>query len=104
MSEDKWFLSQTNDDHWTGVCTARCQASRSRISKIGQNKINPSTLREVLEVYPNLNEHGIYNTMMIPGKHTFNVENIESDLPDPDINFLKPRSISKYDFENNITM
>jgi hypothetical protein len=96
LSDTNWFLSQTNDDHWTGVCTARCQASRSRIAKIGQQNINAHNLRhQVLEQYPNLNEHGIYNTIMIPGKRVFDVETIESDQPDPDVNFLRPRSYSQ---------
>lgn len=102
LSDEQWFLSQTNDDHWTGVCTARCQASRSRIAKIGQQAMNPHKLRhDVLEQYPNLNEHGIYNTIMIPSKGVFDLETMESDLPDPDVNFLRPRSgFAKYNFDD----
>ena len=35
LSDDKWFLLQTNDDHWTGVCTARCSVANQRIKDIG---------------------------------------------------------------------
>lgn len=35
LSQDKWFLVQTNDDHWTGICTARCEAANNRIAAIG---------------------------------------------------------------------
>lgn len=100
LTDENWFVSQTNDDHWTGVCTARCEASRSRIAKIGQKAINPHNLRhQVLEQYPNLNEHGIYNTIMIPGKGVFDLETIESDMPDPDVNFLRPRNHKDYTYD-----
>jgi hypothetical protein len=31
LTDKKWFVLQTNDDHWTGVCTARCSKAIERI-------------------------------------------------------------------------
>lgn len=35
--------------------------------------------------YPNANEHGIYNSLMIPSQSTNDVKFIVSDMPDPDL-------------------
>ena len=28
LSDEKWFVLQTNDDHYTGVCTSRCSVAK----------------------------------------------------------------------------
>ena len=77
---------QTNDDHWTGVCTDRCSKANERIKAIGQAEMTPQRLRdEVLMLYPNANEHGIYNSLMIPSQKVDDVSFIVSDMPDPDV-------------------
>ena len=35
LTDDKWFVLQTNDDHWTGICTTRCSVATQRIKAIG---------------------------------------------------------------------
>ena len=92
LSENRWYLLQTNDDHFKGVCTVRCEAANARIKKIGRN-ITPAQLKDdVLLQYPNLNFHGIYNTLMIPGQSNFVVQTIFSDRPDPDMPTTKYHS------------
>jgi N-acylethanolamine-hydrolysing acid amidase len=41
LSPDNWYIAQTNDDHWTGVCTIRCQYVRDSMDAIGRDKITP---------------------------------------------------------------
>ena len=36
LSEDRWYLLQTNSDHWTGDCPIRCQKGNERIQAIGR--------------------------------------------------------------------
>ena len=36
-------------------------------------------------LYPNANEHGIYNSLMIPSQKVDDVTFIVSDMPDPDV-------------------
>lgn len=61
------------------------------MNKISRQAVEPKKVRnEVLESYPNLNFHSIYNAMMIPSKGVFDVETIASDKPDPD-GFLEER-------------
>ena len=31
-----WYLSQTNDDHWKGICTQRCQYPREALPQLGR--------------------------------------------------------------------
>lgn len=35
LTNDKWYVLQTNDDHWTGVCTSRCSVANKRMQDIG---------------------------------------------------------------------
>jgi N-acylethanolamine-hydrolysing acid amidase len=66
LTPDNWYVAQTNDDHWTGVCTIRCQYVRESMDAIGRDNITPEKLRNILLQWPSNNEHSIYNALMIP--------------------------------------
>jgi len=36
LSEDRWFVLQTNEDHWTGDGTSRYFTAVERMNKIGR--------------------------------------------------------------------
>jgi hypothetical protein len=63
-----WFLSQTNDDHWKGICTERCQYPREALPALGRENLNPSNLINILKQYPSNNKYSIYNVLMMPSK------------------------------------
>lgn len=45
LSEDRWYLAQTNDDHWTGVCADRCQEANKNLKSIGKEEIDLEKLK-----------------------------------------------------------
>jgi hypothetical protein len=49
LSENNWFVSQTNDDHWTGVCTIRCSYVRETMASIGQANITGAAMVDMLK-------------------------------------------------------
>ena len=63
-----WFLSQTNDDHWKGICTERCQYPREALPALGRENLTPSNLINILKQYPSNNKYSIYNVLMMPSK------------------------------------
>jgi hypothetical protein len=45
-STGKWFLVQTNNDHWEDHgCYNRCAAATAKLNQIGQDAINDENLR-----------------------------------------------------------
>ena len=36
LTADKWYILQTNSDHFKGECLERCLAGRSLLDKLGQ--------------------------------------------------------------------
>lgn len=48
LTKDNWYVAQTNDDHWTGICTLRCQYVRDSMNAIGRDNIKPEDLRQIL--------------------------------------------------------
>lgn len=83
LTKDNWYVSQTNDDHWTGVCTLRCQYVRDSMNAIGRDNITPEDVRHILLQWPSNNQHSIYNTLAIPGQGFFEVQTIANDKPAP---------------------
>ena len=83
LSENNWFVSQTNDDHWTGVCTIRCSYVRDTMNSIGQANINGEAMVNMLKEWPSNNEHSIYNTLMINSEQIFETQLIANDKPAP---------------------
>lgn len=83
LSEENWYVSQTNDDHWKGICNIRCSYVKDSLDAIGRDNITPEQLRNILLQWPSNNEHSIYNTLMIPSKSFFETQNIENDKPAP---------------------
>jgi len=77
LNSTRWFLVQTNSDHWDTVtpgegCHSRCAAAHENIAKVGQSAMNTTRLRDdVLLQYPNLNHDTIYNSVMTPATGQF---------------------------------
>ena len=67
LSDEKWYLAQTNQDHYTGVCPIRCQTANHNFTAIGRENLTVENMyRDVLEVWPLLNFKTIYSAVMIP--------------------------------------
>jgi len=64
----KWYIVQTNNDHWKkDGCFGRCASAHANLDRVGHTAITIDTLRQsVLTLYPNLNNDTIYNTQFIP--------------------------------------
>ena len=61
LNETRWYILQTNQDHWTGDCKTRCQAGNENMQAIGKDNITANTiLDEVLRQTPNLNNETIF--------------------------------------------
>jgi N-acylethanolamine-hydrolysing acid amidase len=83
LSDENWYVAQTNDDHWTGVCTIRCQYVRDTMNSIGAANINGAKIVDMLKQWPSNNEHSIYNVLMINSENTFDAQLIANDKPAP---------------------
>ena len=46
LDEDNWYLVQTNDDHFAGVCLERCQDANTHMQAIGEENITIENLLE----------------------------------------------------------
>uniref|UniRef100_A0A7S3IXY1 ceramidase n=1 Tax=Strombidium inclinatum TaxID=197538 RepID=A0A7S3IXY1_9SPIT len=63
----KWYVVQTNNDHWDSGCFNRCAAATDHMESVGQENISPAALRhDVEEQFPNLNYITIYNSQLVP--------------------------------------
>lgn len=70
LSDDKWFLVQTNFDHFAGDCRIRCEAANANMGSVGRaNMTMDNAYNEVLMQWPNLNLLSIHSTVMIPSTH-----------------------------------
>lgn len=67
ITQGKWYLVQTNSDHWNQGCFNRCDAAHTKLDKLGQDSLNIDVLRDdVLFKFPNFNYDSLYNTQFIP--------------------------------------
>mmetsp|Transcript_30905 Transcript_30905/g.30389 ORF Transcript_30905/g.30389 Transcript_30905/m.30389 type:complete len:87 (+) Transcript_30905:1-261(+) len=83
LSESKWYLFQTNDDHFTGACQGRCQTASSNLEALGKEALDRESLRtEVMFKNPTLNDHTIFNAMMVPKEGFIDAIGIDCDYPD----------------------
>ncbi len=72
VSDENWYLVQTNDDHYLGECKSRCQSARKNLDVITRQKIDPdTTYTNVLNVAPVLNTLSVYASSMIPSAGLF---------------------------------
>ena len=78
-----WYLSQTNDDHWKGICTQRCQYPKEALKALGRDNLTPEALINMLKQYPSNNKYSIYNAIMMPSmasdQSIFKTELISND-------------------------
>eukprot|EP00178_Gracilaria_changii_P006355 TRINITY_DN20958_c0_g1_i1.p2 TRINITY_DN20958_c0_g1~~TRINITY_DN20958_c0_g1_i1.p2 ORF type:complete len:130 (-),score=8.43 TRINITY_DN20958_c0_g1_i1:18-407(-) len=61
LSDDRWYLLQTNSDHWTGRCPGRCTVGNANMKKVGEDNMDLWKLRtEVLNEEPTYNKKTVY--------------------------------------------
>ena len=87
LREDKWFLVQTNQDHFKGDCPIRCQSATHGLEEIGQKNIVSSlnVTANILNKWPNKNLFSIYTSIYVPYQNQLSeTYNIYADnLEDP---------------------
>ena len=72
VSEENWYIVQTNDDTYAGQCRERCQAATKNINLLTRNDTNTTSLYDkVLNVEPNLNSLSVYTAVMVPKNGLF---------------------------------
>jgi len=82
LSEDKWYVIQTNDDHYTGACRDRCQTAHENLEAVGQDLVDKDTLRyDVMFKGPTLNDITVFDAIMIPGQNFLDTIGVISDNP-----------------------
>lgn len=83
LNEDQWYIVQTNDDHWTGICTIRCSYVKISLDTLGRENVTGEKLVDILSQWPSNNMHSIYNVLMLNEKKMFDAKLIENDKPAP---------------------
>jgi len=84
LTEERWMLVQTNDDHFAGVCQTRCQVGNANMNAIGSANLNADNLRSnVMLQTPTLNDGTIFSAIMNPKLGLIDVFGINSDYPEP---------------------
>jgi hypothetical protein len=75
LSNETWYIVQTNEDHFDGICLQRCAAARKNLDTLTQANLNAETgFNQVLNVPPNLNKASIYSAMMNPSNGLLSVK------------------------------
>jgi hypothetical protein len=65
--EEKWFLTQSDSDHWLPGKKERDSTAISRISDIGQEYLNEEMIFGLLELKPTLSKKTIGSIVVNPG-------------------------------------
>jgi len=79
---DNWYVFQTNDDHFDGVCQERCQDGIAHLEALGQANLTPETLlNEVMLKSHTFSDKTIYTTMIVPSKNQFACYPEDTDMP-----------------------
>jgi len=82
LDDKTWYLLQTNDDHFAGVCQQRCVDGNAHMQAIGQENISMDTLlNQVLLQSHNFNKMTIYTTLSCPAQSVFNGYGFDTDMP-----------------------
>ncbi|CDW76110.1 UNKNOWN [Stylonychia lemnae] len=84
ISDQNWYLYQTNQDHYNGDCPIRCQHAKAAFEKVGRNATIDAIYQNVLQEWPNLNYMSIHSAQMSAALGLFQVEKIYAyDQTDP---------------------
>jgi hypothetical protein len=83
LGENQWYIVQTNDDHWKGICNIRCSYVKDSLDYIGREDLKAQDLLDILKKWPSNNIHSIYSTLFIPSKATFVSYLLDGDKPAP---------------------
>jgi hypothetical protein len=82
LDADHWYLLQTNDDHFSGVCQQRCLDGIEHIEALGKDGITlDNLLTDVILQSHTFNKFTIYTTMFTPAEGIFNAYGFDTDMP-----------------------
>eukprot|EP00350_Pseudokeronopsis_sp_OXSARD2_P013931 CAMPEP_0170542488 /NCGR_PEP_ID=MMETSP0211-20121228/1888_1 /TAXON_ID=311385 /ORGANISM="Pseudokeronopsis sp., Strain OXSARD2" /LENGTH=309 /DNA_ID=CAMNT_0010845559 /DNA_START=196 /DNA_END=1125 /DNA_ORIENTATION=- len=82
IDEHKWYLVQTNDDHFDGICQQRCIDAHQHMKDVGEENISLTTLLEdVILQSHNFNWWTIYTTMFNVKDDYFEAYGFDTDMP-----------------------
>lgn len=82
LSNDDWYLVQTNQDHFEGTCLSRCQKAQETLNEIGPDNINEELFRErIMLQYPTLNSYTIFSAEMIPSQGALTARLVNNGKP-----------------------
>ena len=75
VSDEDWYLVQTNDDHYLGECNSRCREAKKNFENLGRSRLTPSlAFDRVLDQAPNVNTLSVYASVMVPSAGLFLTE------------------------------
>lgn len=83
LSDDRWFLVETNDDHWKPPNDDRREAANHSMSKYTPQSIGADALWDVMTQHPTLNELTTYTAVMNADKDYYEsvLENVGTMEP-----------------------
>jgi len=73
LHENRWFLVETNDDHWLPPQDDRRDLAIKATSALGETTINLNGLYQVLSIHDVLNSQTVYTTLMSATTGNFTV-------------------------------
>jgi len=73
LSSGRWFVVETNDDHWLPPEDKRRDAAINGMKSIGQSKIDLDGIYSVLSIHPVRNSETTYTTVMSAQSGNFTV-------------------------------
>ena len=86
LTSQKWYLLQTNQDHFDGICPERCTEGRKLLDTLGQANFNvTSAFTSVLDQAPLLNAASTYTALMIPETGHFQAFQANGTYPVSDL-------------------
>eukprot|EP00349_Pseudokeronopsis_sp_Brazil_P005596 CAMPEP_0202959456 /NCGR_PEP_ID=MMETSP1396-20130829/3633_1 /ASSEMBLY_ACC=CAM_ASM_000872 /TAXON_ID= /ORGANISM="Pseudokeronopsis sp., Strain Brazil" /LENGTH=366 /DNA_ID=CAMNT_0049678015 /DNA_START=18 /DNA_END=1115 /DNA_ORIENTATION=+ len=82
LDEDNWYIVQTNDDHFAGVCQERCMDAHEHMRNIGEENISVDRLlKDVILQSHNFNYYTIYTTMYNVAEDYSEAYGFDTDMP-----------------------
>lgn len=82
LDDDHWYVAQTNDDHFAGVCQQRCVDANNHMQSIGAADIDENNLLEQVMLQSHtFNYYTIYTNIMSPADDYFASYGFDTDMP-----------------------
>lgn len=86
ITDDEWFLVETNDDHWKPPTDDRRDAARHNMQQYNPDTMEASAMMAVMNLHPTLNSMTTYTAVMSAGNNYYrnilqNGDGFEEDEP-----------------------